>query len=121
MGKLSEYLKLLPKGIQNLDKIIDGLKNEVRMEFGTIKPEHEEIIIARRLICNECPYLSTNAKKAGWYAPARTDEHCVMCGCPKNIRTAALDANCGIEDYNEREKPETPLELKWTKIADDEY
>lgn len=119
MGKIWEYIKLIPKGIQNIPEIVDGIRNNVKLENGTLDEESVEIITGRRLICSVCPYNSINATKAGWYASDRNDVHCTQCGCPINIRTASLDADCGIADYNEKH-PNTPLELKWTKQKTDE-
>lgn len=115
MSKLSEYLKLIPRGIKNLDKLIEGVTNQVKIELGTIPEEDLEVIVGRRLICNTCPFLSTNALKLGIYSTDRTDEHCIHCGCPKNTRTASLESNCGIEEYN-KNNPNDPLELKWKKV-----
>lgn len=115
MSKLLEYIKLIPRGIKNLDKVVEGLTNQVRIELGTIPQDDLEIIVGRRLICGECPYLSTNAVKLGLYTTDRTDEHCTHCGCPISTRTASLDSDCGIEVYN-KDNPDSPLKLKWEKV-----
>jgi hypothetical protein len=115
MSKLSEYLKLLPAGFANLDKVIEGVRNELKLELGVLPKEEEEVIIGRRLICSTCPFMSKNAQKAGWYSTKRTEEHCTGCGCPLNIRTASLESNCGLEDYNKQYPTVPPIELKWKK------
>lgn len=62
MSKLKEYLDLVRKGIPNIDRIAEGLINQVKMEYDFL-PEHEqEEITRRRLICQECPLFSLNAK-----------------------------------------------------------
>ena len=115
MGKLAEYIKLLPEGIKNLSKVIEGIKNQVKMELGTISEEDLEIITGRRLICSTCPFNSKNAVAKGFYRTDREDEHCIHCGCPLDTRTVSLESNCGIEKYNEL-NPKTPLALKWKKV-----
>jgi hypothetical protein len=115
MGKLAEYIKLIPKGIKNLPQIIEGLTNQIKLEHGTLPEEDVEVIVGRRLICASCPFLSTNATKAGVYASSRNDVHCTMCGCPIEAKTASLESDCGIDDYNKK-FPNRPLQLKWTKV-----
>lgn len=115
MSAVTEYLKLIPRGIKNIDKIFDGVFNNLKLEYGHLNDEDLKIITIRRLICKECPYMSVNATNGGYYASSRKEEHCIHCGCPINIRTASLEANCGIEVYNEKNS-NTPLKLKWEKI-----
>lgn len=115
MSKLSEYIKLIPNGLKNLDKIIESIANQIKLELGTISDEDKEIIIGRRLICSQCPFNSINATKAGWYASSRTDIHCTQCGCPINTRTASLEANCGLEEHN-KQYPDKPILLKWHSV-----
>ncbi len=112
MSKLSEYLALIPKGLKHIPELVEGLVNEAKIELGTIPQEDLEVIVGRRLICSQCPYLSTNAEKAGYYKSARSDVHCTCCGCPISTRTASLTSNCGLEETN-KENPEHPIPLKW--------
>lgn len=119
MSKFLEYLKLIPAGVKNLDKVVEGIINNAKLEKGTLSSEAEAEIYRRRAICDGCPYLSTNATAAGWYAADRTDEHCTMCGCPKSFRTASLDMDCGIEAFN-KQHPEQTMPLKWTKFNENE-
>lgn len=115
MSKLSEYIKLIPKGFKNLDKILDGLKNQAKIELGTIPEEDFETIVGRRLICSACPHMSENAEKLGLYKTDRDDAHCTLCSCPILTKTASLLSNCGIEEYN-KENPDNPLPLKWVAV-----
>lgn len=115
MGKLKEYLKLIPKGLANIDKVVEGIVNQTKIELGAIPQEHLEIIAGRRVLCAVCPYSSTMAKKLGIYNTARTDEHCMHCSCLITLKTASLESNCGIEDYNKLH-PEQPLKLKWEAV-----
>lgn len=114
MSKLSEYLALVPEGLKNIDGVLNGLKNNLKLELGNIPIEHEEEILRRRLICSTCPFMSKNAVAAGTYVTARTDEHCIMCGCPIKTKTSSLYANCGIETYNIK-NPDNQIPLKWEK------
>lgn len=114
MNKFIEYMKLLPSGLANIDKVVEGVVNDVKLKNGSLSEEDTDIIIKRRLICETCPYNSVNAIKAGYYATKRTDVHCMMCGCPIDIRTASLESNCGIETFN-KNNPDEKMELKWVK------
>ena len=109
--KLIEYLKLVPEGIKNYDKVIEGVKNDKRFTKGLLSEEEASEIIRRRIICESCPFLSTNAIAAGVYKSDRDDEHCIMCGCNKDFKTACLTCNCGIEAHNKNN--DDNLELKW--------
>jgi len=115
MGKLAEYLKLIPAGLKNLNAVVEGYTNDLKMENGTLPEEDVEVIVMRRLICRDCPFNSINATKLGTYASAREDEHCIMCGCPIKGKTASLISNCGIEAYNGR-NPNNQLPLKWERV-----
>lgn len=115
MSAIAEYIKLLPKGIKNIKKIADGVVNQVKMEFDALPQEEVEIIAGRRLICRQCPYNSINATKLGLYTGDRTDEHCIHCGCPIATKTASLESNCGLEEFNEKH-PDNQIPLKWVKI-----
>lgn len=112
MKGLLEYIKLIPQGIANADKIVEGVINEVKLEAGTLPEDEQAEIVRRRLICASCPFMSENAKKAGNYNSNRIDEHCIQCHCPIKTKTASLTSNCGIEAYNRRH-PKAPMELKW--------
>lgn len=117
MNKILEYIKLIPAGLANIDKVAEGFINQVKMELGTLPPEEVEIIAGRRLICSQCPLNSANATKAGWYKSDRSDIHCTACGCPVKTRTASLEMGCGIETLNAKpENLNTPLPLKWDKV-----
>lgn len=116
-----EYLKLIPKGIKNVDKVFEGIKNQIKIEIGNIPEDQLDVITTRRLICQECPYMSSNAIKLGIYKSDRPDEHCSHCSCNIKFKTASLDSNCGIEAYNKtKEKEEDKLKLKWEKFKNNE-
>lgn len=105
---------MLEKIIKNRSKIIEGIKTQIRMTLGNLPEEEEKIIIDRRLICHDCPFNSKNAEEAGWYASNRPDEHCTMCLCNTDIKTACLSCKCGITEYNDKQKNEQDkLEVKW--------
>ena len=113
-SSITEYLRLIPSAIKNFDKVIEGIDSLVKKEFGTL-PEDEQKEIARRiLICNECPFLSSNAvsNPSINYKTDRFDEHCIQCGCNKILKTSSLSSNCGIEIHNER-NPDNQMELRW--------
>lgn len=120
MSKLTEYIKLIPRGIKDLDKVIQGIRNDVKLEAGTLPQHMQDIIIGRRLICSTCPYLSKNAKTSEEYLQLtgkhyetdRTEDHCSMCGCPINIRTATMTKDCGLEVWNFEQSDNQPLKWK---------
>jgi len=113
MSKISEYLKLIPEGLKNIDKVAEAVINQVKSSYGGLPEDEVEEITRRRLICAACPFMSKNAVEAGIYTTKREDEHCIHCGCPISTRTASLLSECGIASYN-RKHPESPMELKWT-------
>jgi len=123
IGRFIEFLKLVPRGIKNADKILEGIVNNVKLNNGTLPEDEQEEIIRRRLICATCPFTSSNAvtNTALNYKTDRIDEHCIHCGCPIATKTASLEANCGIEIYNAN-NPTTPMKLKWEsyKTKEDE-
>jgi hypothetical protein len=94
-------------------KIAKGIANAVKNEFGMLTEEQQETITNRRLICNDCKYCSTNAKKDGWYTAIRLDEHCTLCACNIAAKTACFDCKCGIEVFNADKNENEKLELKW--------
>jgi hypothetical protein len=114
MSLFLEYLKLVPRAIKDADKIVEGEINQVKMKYGTLPEDEQNEIIRRRIICDTCPFLSSNAvaNPALNYKTDRPDEHCIHCKCPKNRKTAALSESCGLEVYN-RQHPESPIPLKW--------
>lgn len=116
MSAITEYLKLIPKAIQNPTNIIQGVINSVKLSHGDLPEDEQSEIIRRRLICDNCPFLSSNAvsNPALNYKTDRFDEHCILCGCNKDLKTAALDEECGISHYND-DNPNNPMPLKWEK------
>lgn len=60
-------------------------------------PEDEQAEIAkRRTICATCPFSSSNAVKEFGYVHNRIDEHCILCGCSTDRKTASLSSECAI-------------------------
>lgn len=115
MGKLIEYIKLLPKGLKNIDHVVSGMRSQLKLQIGSLSEEDEDTIIGRRLICEQCPYNSKNAVELGLYSTQRVDEHCIHCQCVLLFKTADLTSNCGIEAYN-KNNPDNQIELKWKKV-----
>jgi hypothetical protein len=120
MNKYLEYLSLVPKGIPNITSIIDGVMNSVELEHNTLPEQFKKEIIRRRVICETCPFNNINAKTSEeyfkltgkHYSSNRKKSHCSICGCPLSIRTASLNSNCGIEEWNNNNDNKIPL--KWT-------
>ena len=100
--------------MKNIDKIGEGVINDTLMKNGKLPTDEFQEILRRRDICNGCPFFSENAKvnPAINYKTDRKDKHCTQCGCPIDIRTASLSANCGIENFNHN-NPDKQIPLKW--------
>jgi hypothetical protein len=111
MNKLYELAALIPKGLSNLDKVIEGNINSIKLENGHLSSSQVEEIARRRAICAECPLMSNNAKELG-YKTRRVRPFCTACGCPTKTKTASLTSNCGIEELN-KQNPDNQLPLRW--------
>ena len=123
MSKISEWIKLAYKGLPNIDKIAEGIINDVKLAHNNLPEDEQEEIVRRRLICQQCPLNSLKARDSAeyyqlygsHYEAKRTDLHCSICGCPVDTRTASLSANCGLEEYINNNNNEIKQELKWKK------
>lgn len=112
MGKLTEYIKAVSNALKHPEHVIEGWINDAKLKKGDL-PEDEAIeIIRRRAICATCPFMSKNAIADGNYVSKREDEHCIHCLCPIDTKTACLECNCGIENYNRKIK-NNKIPLKW--------
>lgn len=114
MSAIMEYLKLIPTVIENKEKIIEGIANNIKSNFGTLPEDEQKEIARRQLICKECPFNSSNAvsNPALNYKSNRFDEHCIHCGCNIQLKTSSLLSNCGIEIYNANH-PDKQIPLRW--------
>ena len=120
--KLFEYIDLMKRGIENYDKVAEGVINQVKLKFHKLPKDEQEEIAKRKLICRQCPFYSLNAKKDGSeykklmgedfkYDSVRFN-YCGICGCPEDTRTASFSSECGLSHYNDL-YPENKQELKW--------
>lgn len=122
MSKLSEYMSLLPRGLKNPGKVIEGIANEIKLQHGKLSENEQNEILRRRAICEGCPFMSENAptseeyfKMTGThYETKRTDKHCSSCGCPLQTKTASFSTDCGLTVLNEK-FPNKAIPLKWFK------
>lgn len=122
MNPFADYMKLFKLGVQNADKIVEGLSNKTLKEFNLLSDEKQKVISDRMDICLNCPYNSRLARESGEYlqifgkpyVTGRAEMHCSLCGCVLEFKTASLSSNCGIEAHNDR-NPDNQLPLKWTK------
>lgn len=122
MSKYLEYIKLLPKGLANIDKVFEGIVNETKLKYKTLSEDQQEEIIRRRVICQACPLNSINALESKEYKDLfgvnyktdREDEHCSICSCNIALKTSSLGSDCGLSYYNETH-PDNIQELKFTK------
>lgn len=115
-------MKLTQKGFKNLDKIFEGVRNDISNTFQILSEDKQKVIADRMDICLNCPFNSEKAKESkeyfeltgSNYNTARTELHCSLCGCTTTYKVASLSSNCGIEHWNENNK-EKQLPLKWKK------
>ena len=123
MNPFKEYVQLSLKGLKNLDKVLEGVKNETANKFKTLSDEKKEVISTRMDICLDCPYNSINAKSSEeyrqltgkQYSSSRPELHCSLCGCITTFKVASLSSDCGIEEWNNN-NPHKKLPLKWQAI-----
>ena len=122
MNKYLEYIKLLPKGLANIDKVFEGIVNETKLKYKTLSEDQQAEIIKRRVICQACPLNSINALESKEYKDLfgvnyntkRDSLHCSICSCDIALKTSSLGSDCGLSYYNETH-PENIQELKFTK------
>ena len=123
MNPFKEYVAMSLKGLKNIDKVLEGMKNETAQKFRTLSDEKKEIISSRMDICLDCPYNSGNAKTSPEYKEltgkhydtTRPELHCALCGCVTTFKVAALSSDCGISEWN-LNNPGKQLPLKWRAI-----
>jgi len=116
-----EFFQLAGKGIQNFDKIAEGVWNEIVHK--TLSARQKEEITRRTKICSDCPFNSENAQISDEYftlykenyKTSRKESHCSLCGCVLKFKISSLSSNCGIEMHNKRH-PDKKQILKWTAL-----
>lgn len=122
MNQFKEYLQLTKNGLKNIDKVLEGVKNDVANQFKLLSEDKQRVISERMDICNNCPYNSRNAQvsdeyrslNGNNYETSRSEFHCSLCGCVIQYKVSSLDSNCGIEYWNKK-NPDKQQDLKWTK------
>lgn len=125
MSKLTEYLKLIPKGIPHTKEIVESIVNNINLHRKHLSENKKDEIIRRRIICTTCPFMSKNALNSSEYYSLvgynyhtdRNDDHCVFCGCNIEMRTGSLSSRCGIDSWN-KDNPGKELTVKWDKYVE---
>ena len=110
---MKDATELIKRAWKERKHIIEGITTNVKNGLGVLPEELQNVIIARRLICEDCPFNSKNAIKDGIYQSDRPDDHCILCSCNIYTKTACLDCKCGIDVFNEGKEEKDKLELKW--------
>lgn len=86
MGLLKDIWKnraLIAEGLRNRYFPPEELKQLIR-----------DTEIERKDICDQCPFMSTNAKILFSYQTMRLDKHCTKCGCNIDLKVSSLDSAC---------------------------
>lgn len=91
--------------IETLKGVTTGLYNSM-----ILNEEIEKIAQERLEICKGCEHFSTPDKVV-------TASKCNLCGCYMKLKSRVMSAECGIKEYNQRNK--TNLPLKWVAVVDD--
>ncbi len=120
LDKFKEYLKLIPKGLEHPEKVLEGWISEYKLENNKLPEEDVRKILERRAICETCPLNSINAKTSPEYKElygknyknSADYKHCSICSCPLLQKSACLTCHCGLEEYN-KENPNNFQNLKW--------
>ena len=123
MSKFVEYLHLIPKGLANPGKILEGWVNDIKLENGTLKEDEIAEILRRRSICEQCPLNSILARTSQEYYDTfnehydgrKPELHCSICHCFIKFKTASLESNCGLE--SDKKALEKNGGLKWTTYS----
>jgi hypothetical protein len=115
---MSNIISLIGSALKNPLKIIEGIKNEVKMKLGFLDKDEQDEIIKRRVICAGCVFMSENAKKdpIQMYKSDLVFDHCIHCLCSIELKTASLDSMCGLDAWNKK-KPNNQIPLKWNKYV----
>lgn len=122
MNPFKEYLELTKKGLKNIDKVLEGIRNDVSNRFKILPKDKQKVIAERMEVCLNCPYNSKNATTSAQYKlltgnnyeTNRPELHCSFCACTIPYKVSSLNSNCGIETWNE-ENPTNKIPLKWKK------
>lgn len=126
---IGEYAELVKKGVQNGDKIIEGIRVSAKIKEqkkrealglphleNEISDEAVAEIILRKELCANCEFNSKNAEKLRDYSSSIPFTHCTLCKCrigEDNSKEYCLSCNCGMEAWNNRNPHLPPMELKW--------
>jgi hypothetical protein len=118
---IKDYTEAVINGLQNGDKIIEGLiiGAKVKNGSGEIKPEELAEILRRKEICAECPFNSKNAGAP--YSSTLAYTHCCLCKCRigyDDSKEYCLSCNCGAEAFNEANPHLKPIEVKWRAVRE---
>jgi hypothetical protein len=120
---IKDYTEAVINGLQNGDKIIEGLIIGAKVKNGTgeITPEELAEILRRKEICEGCQFNSKNAEAKGTYSSTLAYTHCCLCKCRigyDDSKEYCLSCNCGAEAFNEANPHLRPIEVKWRAVRE---
>lgn len=96
MGVFREYLQMAKNGMKNISNVAEGNFNMLIDTVGLLPTDQQEEADRRYSICLKCPFMSLNAKEAGFYDTSRLDQHCSVCKCPIEAKVMAFNDSCGL-------------------------
>lgn len=120
MGRLQDIVKTISKGLQHPEHVLEGIVNDIKLENGSLSENEVNLILKRRVICEECPLNSFKAKTSqeyfelyGKHYESTIDSlHCSICSCLITKKTACISCHCGLTEYNDK-NPDNFQNLKW--------
>lgn len=120
MGKLQDIINTVSNGLKHPESVLEGWVNDIKMENGSLTENEINLILKRRIICEECPLNSIKAKTSkeyfdlygSHYESSLDFLHCSICSCPIKKKTACISCHCGLTEYNDK-NPDNFQNLKW--------
>lgn len=115
-NSLEEYLKVVKLGIQNGDKIIEGIITAAKVKNGEVSEEGVAEILRRKEICKNCNFNSTIASDTRHYKSSLPYEHCTLCLCRiggDNTKEYCLSCKCGKDVWNNSNPTKPQMILEW--------
>lgn len=102
MGAFKEYIHMMSKGMNNISNVAQGNFNLLKDSLGLLPKDQQDEADRRYSICQQCPFMSSNAKLTGFYHTQRLEQHCSVCKCPIEAKVMAFNDSCGLNILEEK-------------------